>query len=203
MTLRSILCVTVPKISASNIALLTFFVNYFYAIIFMKDLRSTCHSTSVWSLPVCAPPFSLYVSSLGWLVVSSACLCVPGRRRSFPSMTLRWCAYPSTIRECSHILPPLCVPLCHCSDWLVVSVSVHVSVCSRKEALGSMGNDTPLACLSQHNPRVFEYFQQLFAQVTNPPIDPFREKIVMSLVCMLHTVTITWLSLLDSFSLCL
>jgi len=47
-----------------------------------------------------------------------------------------------------------------------------------------MGNDAPLACLSQYNPRVFEYFKQLFAQVTNPPIDPFREKIVMSLVCV-------------------
>jgi len=46
-----------------------------------------------------------------------------------------------------------------------------------------MGNDAPLACLSQYNPRVFQYFKQLFAQVTNPPIDPFREKIVMSLVC--------------------
>jgi len=45
-----------------------------------------------------------------------------------------------------------------------------------------MGNDAPLACLSQYNPLVFEYFKQLFAQVTNPPIDPFREKIVMSLV---------------------
>lgn len=47
---------------------------------------------------------------------------------------------------------------------------------------GSMGNDAPLACLSKHNPRLFDYFKQLFAQVTNPPIDPFREKIVMSLV---------------------
>lgn len=52
----------------------------------------------------------------------------------------------------------------------------------RKEALGSMGNDAPFACLSQYNPLVFDYFKQLFAQVTNPPIDPFREKIVMSLV---------------------
>lgn len=57
---------------------------------------------------------------------------------------------------------------------------------NRKEALGSMGNDAPLACLSGHNPRMFEYFQQLFAQVTNPPIDPFREKIVMSLVRKWH-----------------
>ncbi|KAJ3334811.1 glutamate synthase [NADH], partial [Kappamyces sp. JEL0680] len=52
-----------------------------------------------------------------------------------------------------------------------------------KEALGSMGTDTPLACLSP-NPRVvYDYFRQLFAQVTNPPIDPIREEIVMSLAC--------------------
>jgi len=63
-----------------------------------------------------------------------------------------------------------------------------------------MGNDTPLACLSQYNPRVFEYFQQLFAQVTNPPIDPFREKIVMSLVCPVHHPSVC-LSLCLSLSL--
>lgn len=45
-----------------------------------------------------------------------------------------------------------------------------------------MGNDAPLACLSRYNPLIFDYFKQCFAQVTNPPIDPFREKIVMSLV---------------------
>lgn len=53
----------------------------------------------------------------------------------------------------------------------------------RKEALGSMGNDAPLACLSNFQPLTYEYFKQLFAQVTNPPIDPFREKVVMSLQC--------------------
>uniref|UniRef100_A0A915DBW2 Glutamate synthase central-N domain-containing protein n=1 Tax=Ditylenchus dipsaci TaxID=166011 RepID=A0A915DBW2_9BILA len=52
-----------------------------------------------------------------------------------------------------------------------------------KEALGSMGNDAALACLSDYSPLLFSYFQQLFAQVTNPPIDPFREQIVMSLRC--------------------
>lgn len=46
-----------------------------------------------------------------------------------------------------------------------------------------MGNDAPLACLSNFAPLPFEYFKQLFAQVTNPPIDPFREKVVMSLQC--------------------
>ena len=54
---------------------------------------------------------------------------------------------------------------------------------TRKEALGSMGNDAPLACLSLYQPLIYDYFKQLFAQVTNPPIDPFREKIVMSLAC--------------------
>ncbi|WKY16252.1 hypothetical protein Q1695_001156 [Nippostrongylus brasiliensis] len=53
----------------------------------------------------------------------------------------------------------------------------------KKEALGSMGNDAALACLSDFSPLLFSYFQQLFAQVTNPPIDPFREQIVMSLRC--------------------
>ncbi len=51
-----------------------------------------------------------------------------------------------------------------------------------KEPLGSMGNDTPLAVLSNHPQNLFAYFKQLFAQVTNPPIDPIREKLVMSLM---------------------
>ncbi|XP_036339779.1 glutamate synthase [NADH], amyloplastic-like, partial [Rhagoletis pomonella] len=51
----------------------------------------------------------------------------------------------------------------------------------KKEALGSMGNDAPLACLSAFQPLLYDYFKQLFAQVTNPPIDPFREKVVMSM----------------------
>ena len=52
-----------------------------------------------------------------------------------------------------------------------------------KEALGSMGNDAPLACLAQAPRLPYEYFRELFAQVTNPPIDPIRESIVMSLDC--------------------
>ena len=49
------------------------------------------------------------------------------------------------------------------------------------EPLGSMGVDTPLACLSDLPQPLFNYFKQLFAQVTNPPIDPIREELVMSL----------------------
>lgn len=51
-----------------------------------------------------------------------------------------------------------------------------------KEALGSMGSDTPLAVLSKQAQHLSSYFKQLFAQVTNPPIDPIRERLVMSLV---------------------
>ncbi len=51
-----------------------------------------------------------------------------------------------------------------------------------EEATGSMGNDSPLAVLSNKNKPLYNYFKQLFAQVTNPPIDPIREAIVMSLV---------------------
>ncbi|MBP6382663.1 MAG: glutamate synthase subunit alpha, partial [Pseudomonadales bacterium] len=50
-----------------------------------------------------------------------------------------------------------------------------------EEGVGSMGNDSPLAVLSSRNKPFFNYFKQLFAQVTNPPIDPIREAIVMSL----------------------
>ena len=51
-----------------------------------------------------------------------------------------------------------------------------------EEGIGSMGNDSPLAVLSSKNKPLYNYFRQMFAQVTNPPIDPIREAIVMSLV---------------------
>jgi glutamate synthase (ferredoxin) len=51
-----------------------------------------------------------------------------------------------------------------------------------EEPVGSMGTDTPLAVLSERPQLLFKYFKQLFAQVTNPPIDPIREQLVMSLV---------------------
>src|SRR5690606_15847717 len=49
------------------------------------------------------------------------------------------------------------------------------------EAVGSMGADTPLAVLSKQSQHISNYFKQLFAQVSNPPIDPIRERLVMSL----------------------
>ena len=55
------------------------------------------------------------------------------------------------------------------------------------EPIGSMGNDLSLAVLSDQAPPLFSYFKQLFAQVTNPPIDPIREEIVMSLSTSLGT----------------
>jgi glutamate synthase domain-containing protein 2/glutamate synthase domain-containing protein 1/glutamate synthase domain-containing protein 3 len=55
------------------------------------------------------------------------------------------------------------------------------------EPLGSMGTDVPLACLSDRPQPLFNYFKQLFAQVTNPPIDPIREEMVMSLISYIGT----------------
>jgi glutamate synthase domain-containing protein 2/glutamate synthase domain-containing protein 1/glutamate synthase domain-containing protein 3 len=56
-----------------------------------------------------------------------------------------------------------------------------------EEPTGSMGSDTPLACLSDQPQLLFNYFKQLFAQVTNPPIDPIREDILMSLISYIGT----------------
>ena len=56
-----------------------------------------------------------------------------------------------------------------------------------EEPIGSMGADTPLACLSDRPQLLFHYFKQLFAQVTNPPIDPIREEMVMSLTSYIGT----------------
>ena len=56
-----------------------------------------------------------------------------------------------------------------------------------EEPIGSMGTDTPLACLSDQPQPLFNYFKQLFAQVTNPAIDPIREELVMSLTSYIGT----------------
>lgn len=58
---------------------------------------------------------------------------------------------------------------------------IMVMAATGKEPIGSMGNDVPVAVLSKKPQRLFSYFKQLFAQVTNPPIDPIREELVMTL----------------------
>jgi glutamate synthase (NADPH) large chain len=58
---------------------------------------------------------------------------------------------------------------------------IRVLARDESEAVGSMGDDTPMPVLSQHSRSLYDYFRQQFAQVTNPPIDPLRETIVMSL----------------------
>ncbi len=58
-----------------------------------------------------------------------------------------------------------------------------------QEPVSSMGNDTPLAVMSEKPQRLFNYFKQLFAQVTNPPIDPIREGLVMSLTHYIGSVS--------------
>jgi glutamate synthase domain-containing protein 2/glutamate synthase domain-containing protein 1/glutamate synthase domain-containing protein 3 len=60
---------------------------------------------------------------------------------------------------------------------IIIPMAVH-----SQEPVGSMGNDSPVAVLSRQSQSMYEYFRQLFAQVTNPPIDPYRENLVMSLM---------------------
>jgi glutamate synthase (NADPH/NADH) large chain len=58
-------------------------------------------------------------------------------------------------------------------------------VAEMRDPLGSMGNDSALACLSDKSRMIYDYFKQLFAQITNPPIDSIREEVVMSLECFI------------------
>jgi len=69
-----------------------------------------------------------------------------------------------------------------------LKVIIKPMIESGKDPLGSMGADIPLAVLSHHTQHLANYFKQLFAQVTNPPIDPIRERSVMSLFAMLGGV---------------
>ena len=62
-----------------------------------------------------------------------------------------------------------------------VEVLLQPMAAAGKERISSMGDDTPLAVLSEQAPSLFRYLKQLFAQVTNPPLDPIRERMVMSL----------------------
>ncbi|MEL7020535.1 MAG: glutamate synthase large subunit, partial [Bacteroidota bacterium] len=66
-----------------------------------------------------------------------------------------------------------------------LKVIIGPMVAKGKDPIGSMGTDTPLAVLSHQSQHLSNYFKQLFAQVTNPPIDPIRERSVMSLYAML------------------
>ena len=68
-----------------------------------------------------------------------------------------------------------------------VRMIISPMVQNGEEAVGSMGTDTPLACLSDKPQLLFNYFKQLFAQVTNPPVDPIREDLVMSLTSYIGT----------------
>ena len=63
-----------------------------------------------------------------------------------------------------------------------VQLIIGPMAASGHEPVGSMGNDAPLAVLSERPQLLYSYFRQLFAQVTNPPIDPIREELVMSLM---------------------
>ena len=79
-----------------------------------------------------------------------------------PTIRQRQQAFGYTVEELKMVLTPMVV--------------------TGEEPISSMGTDTPLAVLSERPQLLFKYFKQLFAQVTNPPIDPIREELVMSLV---------------------
>jgi glutamate synthase (NADPH) large chain len=66
---------------------------------------------------------------------------------------------------------------------------IHPMAETANEPVGSMGNDTPVAAISDKPQRLFSYFRQLFAQVTNPPIDPIREGLVMALTNYIGSVS--------------
>ncbi|MFT4276362.1 MAG: glutamate synthase large subunit [Rhodopseudomonas sp.] len=66
-----------------------------------------------------------------------------------------------------------------------ISILLTPMASTGEEASGSMGNDTPLSALSDKPKLLYTYFKQNFAQVTNPPIDPIREELVMSLVSII------------------
>jgi glutamate synthase (NADPH/NADH) large chain len=66
-----------------------------------------------------------------------------------------------------------------------ISILMTPMASTGEEATGSMGNDTPISALSDRPKLLFTYFKQNFAQVTNPPIDPIREELVMSLVSII------------------
>ena len=62
-----------------------------------------------------------------------------------------------------------------------MEIILHPMISSQKEAVGSMGDDTPIAVLSDNYRGLHHFFRQNFSQVTNPPIDSLRERVVMSL----------------------
>jgi glutamate synthase (NADPH) large chain len=66
-----------------------------------------------------------------------------------------------------------------------ISFFLEPMAATGEDPVGSMGADTPIAVLSKRPKLLYEYFKQNFAQVTNPPIDPIREELVMSLVSMI------------------
>jgi glutamate synthase (NADPH/NADH) large chain len=66
-----------------------------------------------------------------------------------------------------------------------VAIILDAMATNGEEPVGSMGADTPLSVLSQRPKLLYSYFKQCFAQVTNPPIDPIREELVMSLVTLI------------------
>ena len=94
-------------------------------------------------------------------------------------------------------LPPVDPPVSYSSDELIARMKAFGYTTEtlqfmllplldqQKDPIGSMGNDAALACLSDQPRMIYDYFKQLFAQVTNPAIDSIREDVIMSLECFI------------------
>ncbi|MEY3459606.1 MAG: Ferredoxin-dependent glutamate synthase 1, partial [Planctomycetota bacterium] len=89
--------------------------------------------------------------------------CTPPERLTGQELTSRMQAFGYTSETMNFMLLPL--------------------IKADKDPIGSMGNDAALACLSDQPRMLYDYFHQIFAQVTNPPIDSIREEVIMSLEC--------------------
>ena len=84
------------------------------------------------------------------------------------------------------VIPPeKLIPLLKCFGYTAETLHFMLApiALEKRDPIGSMGNDSCLACLSDEPRLVYDYFKQLFAQVTNPPIDSIREEVIMSLEC--------------------
>ena len=113
--------------------------------------------------------------------------------KSHPYQRLARTAPRSCWRNCRTRRPRACAPTCRCSIGSRrsatrqedITILMTPMAATGEEAAGSMGNDTPISALSDRPKPLFTYFKQNFAQVTNPPIDPIREELVMSLVSII------------------
>ena len=94
---------------------------------------------------------------------------------------------PEPVKEFEHVAPENLLDMQQAFGYTQEDIKILMSPMAEtgQEAIGSMGTDTPISVLSNRSKLLYTYFKQNFAQVTNPPIDPIREEIVMSLISLI------------------